>query len=104
MASHNIIYGHLSVVTGDSDELLNFNSTLKSYMDLFVSIMNVTNNITVTNNISVTNNVTDTTNDDSTLAAGAVAGIVITIVVMIMSMIVVILIVVVFCYNQYKQL
>ena len=88
----NIIYGHLSVVTGDSDELLNFNSTLTSYLDLFFSMMNVTNNIT------------DATNDDSSLAAGAVAGIVITIVVMTMSMIVVILIVVVFCYNHYKQL
>jgi len=84
-----VICSHLSVVTGNSDELLNFNSTLTSYLDLFFSMMNVTNNVT------------DATNDDSSLAAGAVAGIVITIAVLTMSMIVVILIV---CYNRYKQL
>ena len=84
-----MICSHLSVVTGNSDELLNFNSTLTSYLDLFFSMMNVTNNVT------------DATNDDSSLAAGAVAGIVITIAVLTMSMIVVILIV---CYNRYKQL
>ncbi|XP_065897243.1 tyrosine-protein kinase receptor-like isoform X2 [Dysidea avara] len=78
------------------DQLFNLSSTtiLTRYLDLFMSMMNDTYNITVA---------TDSTDDESSLSAGAIFGIVISVCAVIMSMVVVMLIVTVFYYHHYHH-